>query len=115
MLLYRWLQARPVLSLFDRFLVIGPRATFNRSKLTLSVFSARAGQVFLRCFEKPKRFSIFFQLSLKIQYKLALLPPSNYTKDLFYNHLGIQYSDKTVAVSQNVFAISKVKPQEKAW
>jgi len=31
----------------------------------------------------------FFQQSLKIQYKLALLPPSKYTKTLIFKNLGI--------------------------
>jgi len=45
-------------------------------------------------------------------YKLALLPPSKYTKALFSQ--SSHYSEKTVAGFQNVFAVSKVKLQRKS-
>jgi len=94
------LWSGPVSSRFDRFLLIGPRAkgapryayqptqtyTFYRSWL----FIVRRGAQFLKRFERPNWFSIFFQRFLKIQYELSLLPPSKYTKTLLYNHLGFQ-------------------------
>ena len=89
-----------VLSRFDRFRPIGPRAKggpalrlptahtyiFYRSCL----FIVRRGAQFLRFFERPNWFSNFFQRFLKIQYKIAVLSPSKYTKTLLYNHLGFQ-------------------------
>jgi len=60
--------------------------TFYRSWL----FIVRRGAQFLKRFERPNWFSIFFQRFLKIQYELSLLPPSKYTKTLLYNHLGFQ-------------------------
>ena len=67
----------------------GPRATHTKQrKLTLSIDAAcvwcrRGAQCFLKCFERPNRFSIFFQRSLTIQYKLALLPHQNTPKPCF--------------------------------
>jgi len=63
-------------------------------------------------FEKPKRLLNHFNVLSK-QLKLALVPPSKYTKTLLCNHLSIQ--KKTVAVSQNVFAGSKVKSLKNPW
>ena len=67
-----------------------------------------AKSVFFKCSERPKQSRNFFHRSLKIQSKLA-----------FTNTIKVQlkscflrpsrHSDKLVAVSQNVFAVSKVK------
>jgi len=47
-------------------------------------------QCFLRCFEGPMRSLKCYQRPLKIQYKLALLPPSKCIKTLLCHHLSIQ-------------------------
>jgi len=89
----------------------GPRATpTNQHEFTLSIEAAcvlcrRGAQCFLGCFERRKRFSFpavsqnrvktRFTTTIKIQENLGLQSP--------------RYSDNTVAVSQNFFAVSKVK------
>ena len=55
----------------------------------LLVHSAGADPVFLELFWETKTIIKLFQRPLKMQYKLALLPPSKYTKILIYKHLGI--------------------------
>ena len=64
------------------------------------------GPVFFMLVWETKTIIKFFQRSRKIQYKLALIPPSMHTKTLIYKDLW--YSDDTVAVSE-VFAASKIK------
>jgi len=84
-----WYTVRkgPVLSRFDRFLLIGPRAkgnpalrlltnqtyTFHRSFLCIVL--AR-GPVFFMLFWETKTSIKFLRRSLKVQYKLALQSPS---------------------------------------
>jgi len=88
-------HAGPVLSRFDRFFLIGPRATpTNQHKFALCIeadceYFRRGAQCFSRGFEIPKRF-LNYSNGLSKQFKLALLTPSKYTKTLFYNHLSIQ-------------------------
>jgi len=56
----------------------------------LLVYNAGAGPSFFMSVWETKTFIKFFQRSRKIQYTLALIPPSIYTKTLFYKDLGIQ-------------------------
>jgi len=62
-------------------------------------------------FEKPKRF-LNYSNGLSKQFKLALVPLWKYTKPCF---AIISVYRKTVAVSQNVFASSKVKSLKNPW
>ena len=108
-----------VLSRFDRFLLIGPRAKGGPALCVLTnkfalyieadcVQCRRGAQCFSRCFERPKRF---------LNYSNGL---SEYSINSLYHHLqntqpylqSFRYSDKAFAVSQNVFAVSKVKVKE---
>ena len=109
----RWLMPGPVLSRFDQFLLIGPRteggpalrlltkANFTFYRSCLCIVSAR-GSVFSKLLWETQTVLTFFQRSLKIKYKLALLPPSKYTKTFHYNHHGIQmYQIHSVAVDRS--------------
>jgi len=51
----------------------------------------------------------FFQQSFKIQYKLALLPQSKYTKALIYKHLSIQMKQLRSLKKSLQWARSKLK------
>ena len=114
-------RSGPVLSRFDRFLLNGPRAKGGSALCLLTntnlhflskllVYSAGAGSSVFKVIWETTTVLNFFQRSLKIQYKLVLLPPSKYTKTLLCSHLGIQIKPlRSLWVSQNVFADSKVK------
>jgi len=90
------LNAGPVLSRFDRFFLIGRHAKggpalrlLTNANLRLCVALAR-GPVFFYVILRDKMIIKFFQRSRKMQCKVALIPPSNYTKTLIYKDLGIQ-------------------------
>jgi len=80
--------AGPVLSRFRRR---GPRAIpTNQHKFALCIeaeceYFRRETQCFSRSFGRSNRFLNYFN-GLSKQFKLALLPPSKYTKTLLYNH-----------------------------
>jgi len=165
----------PVLSRFDGFLQIGPRATpANQHKFALCIEGdcecfRHGTPCFSRGFERPKRF-LNYSNGISKRFKLALLPPRPVTSlghqegrrvfregpkffelcpkflscvqhnfpgeaKIFlggftppgygpattikiHENLALQlpqYSDKTVAVSQNVFASSKIKSLKNPW
>ena len=99
-----WYDVRysgPVLSRFDRFLLIEPRAAggpraspTNQHKFALCIeidceYFRSGVQCFSMGFERPKRF-LNYSNGLSKRFKVALLPPSKYPKTLLYNHLSIQ-------------------------
>jgi len=98
----RFAQPGPVLSGFERFLLIGPRAEggpalrpLTKTNLhflsKLLVYRAGAGQsVFQVALRDHNRSQIFPTVSQNTVEIRALLPPSKHTKSLLYNHLGIQ-------------------------
>ena len=109
----------PVLSRFHRFLLIGPRAKGGRALLIylpkktctfyrscLCIVPARA-QCFLSRFERPKRFSHFSNDLLKCSIN-SFYHHHHSTPKLCFTITSV--FRWTVAVSQNVFAVSKVKP-----
>jgi len=96
-----WSTTGPVLSQYDQFLLIRPCAEGGPALRLLTkvnlhflskllVYRASPGPSVLQVTLRDETVLTFFKRSLKIQYKLDLLPPSKYTKTLLYNHLGIQ-------------------------
>jgi len=109
--------AGPVLSRFDRFLLIGPRAqgvpalrlqptqTYNFCGSCLFIALARS-PVFFKLFCETEIIIKFSQVSQSTVY-------TRFTTTIkIHQNLDLQtsrYSDEIVLVSENVFALSKVK------